>query len=128
MIYVAGGVYWVRDESISLPPNDVRNMHPRRPVVVISGPNTNSDPNWATVLIMPTSTATTHRTRFCVKLPAGCGNLDKKTWARVPAAQPLLKTDLQDQLGILPADKLEEIQGRLLDYMGLLEDEDEETP
>lgn len=122
----AGGVYVVRDRSLSLPPNHDRTVHEHRPVVVISGPNTNSDLVWRTVLVVPTSSSTTLRTRFCVKLSAGDGNLDRKTWARIPAIQPLLKADLETFLGILPADKLSEVQARCLEFMGLFDDEDDE--
>ncbi|WJK32708.1 hypothetical protein [Solwaraspora sp. WMMA2065] len=37
--------------------------------------------------------------------------------------QPLLKSDLQDHLGVLAAERLEEIQARLFQYMGLNIDE-----
>jgi mRNA-degrading endonuclease toxin of MazEF toxin-antitoxin module len=115
-----GGVYWVDDRTLTLPPNDIRDYHDRRPVVVLSSDVTNVDSAWKTVLIVPTSSSTKLWTRYCVKLGMGVANLDRKTWARVPAIQPILKADLSDYLGALPSEKLEEIQGRLLDFMGLL--------
>ncbi|MFI7552505.1 type II toxin-antitoxin system PemK/MazF family toxin [Micromonospora sediminimaris] len=117
---VIGGLYYVKDSIVSLPPNDGRNIHDeRRPVVVLSGPNTNSFAGWRTVLVAPTSTSTSLKTKYCVKLAAGEGNLPKKCWVRVVAVQPLLKSDLQDHLGVLSAARLEEIQARLFQYMGL---------
>lgn len=40
--------------------------------------------------------------------------------------QPILKADLSDFLGILPEAKLMELQARLLDYMGLADEEESE--
>src|SRR3954463_15952510 len=94
---VNGGVYLVPDQLLTLPPNDDRTVHPeRRPVVVLSGLRTNNAAEWPFVLAVPLSSSTTLKTEFCVKISAGEGNLTKKTWARIPAVQPLLKTDLQD--------------------------------
>ena len=90
---------------------------------MLSGDTTNDDPAWVTVLVVPLSSSTTRRTRFCVKLSVGEGNLSKKTWARVPAVQPLAKAHLQDFSGPLPVDKLEQIQARLFEYMGLTDDD-----
>lgn len=72
------------------------------------------------MLVVPTSSSTKLWTSYCVKLVAGTGGLDRKTWARIPAAQPFMKSDLGPHVGTLPADKLEEVHARLLDYMGLL--------
>lgn len=57
-------------------------------------------------------------------LRADAANLPKKGWVRVSAVQPLMKSQLGDLTGILTADKFEEVQARLLEYMGLT-DEDE---
>ena len=65
------------------------------------------------------SSETTRKTRFCVKIPADEANSGRKTWARVPAVQPLLKADLQDRFGLLPAARVEEVQARLFQYLGL---------
>lgn len=116
---INGGIYFVKDSAISLPPNDDRSYHERRPVVVLSGPDTNSFAGWRTVLVAPVSTSTSLKTTYCVKLAAGEGGLNKKCWVRVIAVQPLLKSDLEDRLGLLSAERLEEIQARLFQYMGL---------
>lgn len=128
---VVGGIYIVRDGALTLPPNDRRDVHPTRPVVVLSRPDTNVDPNWPVVLVCPLSSSTGLKTRFCVKLAAGEANSNKKTWIRVPAVQPLLKSELGSHTGTLDQDKLEEVQARLLEYLGLDDDPDlpdEEPP
>ena len=121
---VIGGVYYVADQALTLPPNDRRELHAeRRPVLVISGPKTNSDATWRFVLVAPISSSTSHRTRFCVQLGAGVANLSKKGWVRIPATQPLMKADLEDRTGIVPGPKLEEARARLMDYLGLTDEE-----
>ncbi|SEN89955.1 hypothetical protein SAMN05660976_08564, partial [Nonomuraea pusilla] len=35
-----GGVYWVADNRLTLPPNDERTVKPKRPVIVVSGDET----------------------------------------------------------------------------------------
>lgn len=117
-----GGVYLVADRDLSLPPKDDRLVHEeRRPVVVLSGLSTNGDTSWPVVLVVPLSTSTSRRTRFCVKIGAGEGNVTKRTWARVPAVQPLAKDSLQDHLGVLPAERLEQIHAKLLQYMDVID-------
>ena len=74
----------------------------------------------------PISSSTARKTGYCVKLNAGEGGLVKKGWVRVIAVQPLLKSDLQDRLGVVPAERLEEVQARLFQYLGLpIDDLDE---
>jgi hypothetical protein len=64
-LVVIGGVYYVRDSSITLPPNTERNFHDeRRPVVVLSGPDTNSNGGWRTILAAPISSSSSLKTGF----------------------------------------------------------------
>jgi mRNA-degrading endonuclease toxin of MazEF toxin-antitoxin module len=122
---VNGGVYYVKDSTISLPPNEGREPHEqRRPVVVVSGPTTNSNGGWPVVLVAPISSSTSRKTSYCVKLAAGEGGVAKRCWVRVVAIQPLRKADLEDRLGVLPATRLEEVQARLFQYLGLATEED----
>lgn len=117
---IIGGIYYVKDDTVSLPPNDDRDVHAeRRPVVVLSGPTSNSFGGWPFVLAAPISSSTSRKTKYCVKLGAGEGGVSKKCWVRIVAIQPLLKADLQDRLGVLTGERLEEIQARLFEYMGL---------
>ncbi len=116
-----GGVYYVRDESLRLLPEEERVTHDaRRPVLVITGPATNGDPAWPFVLGCPISRSTSRRTRYDVQLAAGQGGATKKCWIRVPAAQPLLKAQLEDRLGTLDERLLSQVQTRLAQYMGLV--------
>ena len=92
----------------------------RRPFVVLSGLRFNSDPEWRVVLGCPTSRSTQFRTELCVRLAAGEANLPKKCWIRVPALQAIPKTELQDHTGSLTAEKLREVQMRVLEYAGLI--------
>ncbi|SFL02889.1 mRNA-degrading endonuclease, toxin component of the MazEF toxin-antitoxin module [Streptosporangium canum] len=114
-----GGVYLVSDRSLTMPPNDQRNFHPKRPVIVLSGDAKNEQTSWPLVYVVPTSTATTLKTEYCVKLAQGVGNLPSKCWIRTVCAQPFLKEELGDYLGQLPAQVVLLIEENLFAYMGL---------
>lgn len=118
---IRGGVYLVADEVVSLDDGRRRSVHDeRRPFVVLSGLDFNNDAGWRVVLGCPTSSSTTFRTDLCVRLNAGEANVPKKCWIRVPALQPIPKTALEDLTGTLPATKLEELEMRVLQYLGLI--------
>src|ERR1035438_4955183 len=105
---VIGSLYLVNDSKLTLPPEQERQVHEeRRRFLVLSSPETNSDPEWPVVLGCPVSASTNFKTRFDVKLAYGEAGASKKCWIRVPAVQPLLKTDLEDLTGTLTADRLE---------------------
>ena len=90
-----GDIFYVEDKSLSLPPEDDREVHDRRrPCLVLSCAEKNSQRNWPIVLVAPISSSTTRRTEYCVKLSQGEGNVAKKCWVRVPAIQPVAKTDM----------------------------------
>lgn len=131
MEIIVGGIYWVADDEMVLEKVDDehREVHDeRRLFVVLSGLDHNGDRSWPSVLGCPISGSTSKKTPLCVKLPAGAANVTKKCWVRIPALQPLLKDDLQDRIGVLEQGKLEEVQARVLQYMGLLSDDEEPEP
>jgi mRNA-degrading endonuclease toxin of MazEF toxin-antitoxin module len=111
----------VADSKLTLLPKEERQVHDeRRRFVLLSGAETTSDEGWPVVLGCPVSGSTRYRTRFDVKLAYGEAGVTKKCWVRVPGAQPLLKADLEDLTGTLSAERLEEVQARLLEYLGLI--------
>lgn len=115
-----GGIYLVKEDAFTLPPEHLRIAHrERRPFLVLGG-DTNSEFAWPIVSGCPISSSTSFRTRFDIKLSCGEGGVSKKCWVRVPAVQPILKADLEDYLGALPADRLEEVEARVLLYLGVL--------
>jgi mRNA-degrading endonuclease toxin of MazEF toxin-antitoxin module len=117
---IVGGIYLVADSTIVLLPAESRAVHDsRRPVLVLSGSETNADPNWVVVLACPISSSTTRRTKFCVKLSAGEGNVTGKCWVRIPAVQALMKSNLEDHQGVITENRLAECYARLVEYMGL---------
>lgn len=119
--YVAGGVYLVPDKVLRLIPEESRDVHDeRRPVVVVTGGESNGDLDWPFLLACPVSGSTRRRTRFDVQLSRGQGGAVKKCWIRIPAVQPLMKTALEDRTGVLDEELLTQVQGRLAQYLGLL--------
>ena len=116
-----GGLYMVADQKIRLLPEGQRQEHEeRRRFVVLSRSETNLEDGWQVVLGCPVSGSTRFKTRFDVTLPYGEAGVTKKCWIREPSVQPLLKTDLEDLTGTLSAERLKEVQARLLEYLGLI--------
>jgi mRNA-degrading endonuclease toxin of MazEF toxin-antitoxin module len=87
-------------------------------VIVISGEAENENEEWPIVMVVPCSSQSSHRTKYCVKLNHGVANVDKKCWARVVAAQPLAKDEIGDFVGQLPADLLEDVYVNWAEYTG----------
>lgn len=99
--FAAGSLHWMADVLLKLPGDgQQRTQHPRRIVLIVSDQNqahgTNALPSstWPSVLAVPISSATTGRTRFDVRISAGEGNLERRSWARVPALQVVDKDHL----------------------------------
>lgn len=112
-----GGIYLVQDELVTLLPRDDRDLHESRPVIVLSSNEMNNQSVWPVVLVVPTSSQPDRATPFCVEIQRGQGNFDRRTWARVPAVQPMEKAELTRFQGPLPGPVLNEILGRLADYI-----------
>ncbi|MYQ46080.1 hypothetical protein GTW40_13595 [Streptomyces sp. SID4985] len=118
----SGGVYYVTDDKLRLIPDEDRQLHEtRRPVLVVTGPTTNSDVEWPFVLVCPISSSTSRRTRYDIQLAQGQGGVLKKCWVRVPAIQPLMKDKLGDRLGTIEGRLLSQVQVRLAQYLGMLD-------
>jgi len=118
---VLGGVYYVSDVALSMPPNNDRSYHDRRTVLVVSGATANRDASWPSVTVAPISGSLRWRSPNCVRLQLGDGGVTKHCWVRVPHVQPILKTDLVDFLGVLPAAKVREVQAHVAHYLGLFD-------
>ncbi|XKK40107.1 type II toxin-antitoxin system PemK/MazF family toxin [Nocardiopsis sp. ARC36] len=113
-----GGIYWVPDRLLALPPDYDREPHPQRTVVVISGDAENENDEWPIVLVAPCSSQSSRKTRYCVRLGHGVGNVQKKCWIRVAAAQPMAKDHIGDLVGHVPAPLLEDVYANLAEYTG----------
>lgn len=125
---MVGGIYLVADSSLQLPPAAKRNVHAeRRPFIVLSGPEWNRNDGWPLVLGCPLSSQTHWKTALCVKISAGEFGMDRKTWVRVPALQPLEKAQLEDRIGVLDGERLEIVQSRVVEYLGLLDSDEPGT-
>jgi mRNA-degrading endonuclease toxin of MazEF toxin-antitoxin module len=119
---VRGGVYYVRDDIMTLLPDVLRSViHTgRRFFVVLSGDETDQDEEWPIVSGCPISSSTTLKTKFDVKLGAGEGGVQKKCWVRIPALQSIEKQHLQDFSGLLDPSRIDQIDAALFLYLGQL--------
>lgn len=135
--FLAGSIYLVADERLRLAGSERTVHNARRPVLVVSDQNaangTNALPasDWPSLLVIPISSSTSHKTRFDVRLAAGEGNLTKKSWARVPGLQMIDKDYLDDLTGQVSPQVLDDVTAQILSYLGIIEPEpaaDEEEP
>ncbi|WP_428122584.1 type II toxin-antitoxin system PemK/MazF family toxin [Candidatus Poriferisodalis sp.] len=102
-----------------LPESD-RSLHASRPFVVLNDIG-NDQPNWPVVMGCPISSSAKSTTAFCIQLQSGVAGMQKTSWVRTPALQPLEKSDLLPSRwrGRLPARLLAEVRGSILYYLGL---------
>ncbi len=115
-----GGVYWVRDTRLTLPPEPEREIKSKRPVIVVSGDDHNEDADWPIALVVPISTSPKYATEFCQKLAARTANLPQAGWARVVAVQPVAKSEFLDYIGTVPSTTMALLTDNLFAYMGLV--------
>lgn len=113
-----GNLYWVPDTAVSLPPQTLkeRTVHPKRPFLVVSNDTVNTDVHWPIVLGFPLTTSHEFATSFCVNLPKGSCALPEESWVQVPLLQPLAKEKLREWVGPLPANEMETVRVRLVQY------------
>jgi len=112
-----GSVMWVPDAAVQMPPDAHRQMHAKRPVLVLSGDASNDDASWPIILAAPI-TSSDYSTEFDVKVGANQGGLSKKGWIRIPLIQPIAKTDVLERAGQLDAAIVAEVIARWLRYTG----------
>lgn len=115
-----GDVYDVYDDLIRMLPEGDRSLHASRPFVVLNDTG-NDHPNWPVVMGCPISSSARSATAFCVQLHIGEAGMDKASWVRIAALQPLEKSDLAPSRwrGRLPAERLAAVRGSILFYLGL---------
>lgn len=116
--YREGGIYLLPDAKVRFTPQGV--AHPeRRPFLILSRDLDNLRPDWEVVFGCPVSSQSSWTTQHDLKMPAGTANLPKKSWARIPMAQSVLKTDLEDYWGCIPSEMLLNARALLARYVGL---------
>lgn len=121
----AGSVYLVPDHSVKLPPEEDRETHPQRTVMVVSHDKINQSGDWAVIMVAPISGSTRFRTQYCVKLSAGEGNVTKKCWVRTSAVQPIAKSELGDYMGKVSEERLQDVMQELLSILPLAVEDDD---
>lgn len=115
-----GDVYDVDDDLLLMLPENERSFYASRPFVVLNDIG-NDQANWPVVLGCPISSSARSTTAFCIRLLAGEAGMDRASWIRVAALQPMEKADLVPSChrGRLPPRRLAEVRGSILYYLGL---------
>lgn len=114
-----GHVYWVPDAEIDLPPEQNRSQHPRRPVIVLTSDQKNTDSDWPIVVVCPLSSGA-QASEYDVRISANAGGLSSRGWARVCLIQPLDKKFLNDRIGQLDASVIDDVMANYLGYLGAI--------
>lgn len=115
-------VYWIPDEAVELPPTTraKRKMHNRRPFLVLSCDERNTEDVWPIVLGFPLSTSERLSTEYDVQIPRNECGLPDTSWVQVTLLQPIAKVHLLDRIGQLPANRMDIVIRNHFQYIGLV--------
>lgn len=94
-----GRLYWVPDRAVRFVSNGPRSEHSRRPVLIVSSDEYNSDEERPHVQVCPVSSG--HKSsKYDVPVKKFEGGLRTESWVRVEHSQAMLKSDLLDLLDL----------------------------
>lgn len=120
-LIIARGIYEVSDNAIRLPPEQGRQKHRVRFVVVMSEQQVCHSSAWPIVSCCPLSSSTKYDTEYDVIIPKGIvTGEDKETYARVHMIQPIEKHHLSNRVSTLPINLFDEIVANLAAHFGKL--------
>lgn len=118
-----GAVYWIPDEAVELPPTprEKRNLHKRRPFLILSIDERNAEEAWPVVLGFPLSTSDVFVSEYDVELAAGKANLPDRCIVQVALLQAIAKRHILDRIGQLDANDMEKVTVGHLRYTGFID-------
>jgi mRNA-degrading endonuclease toxin of MazEF toxin-antitoxin module len=120
-LIIARSIYEVPDGVIRLPPENDRQKHRVRFVVVMSEQKVCHSDAWPIVSCCPLSSSTRYDTEYDVVIPKGIvTGEDKETTARVHMIQPIEKAHLTNRVNTLPVDLFDAIIANLAAHFGKL--------
>ena len=120
-----GSLWTVRDKLIVFPedrlPSAKKTSHEFRTIVVLSRLEDCEDPTRIYVLMAPLSSNTRIKAKTDYLIPKGNGNLRDDSMVRLGLVQPILKTELEKEIGLLPESILEDLKAMISVIFGLIE-------
>ncbi len=115
---VAGGIYRLRDAVIKLPDSDLkgnRTKHDFRTVVVLSNQTICNSIACPVVTVVPLSHLLTPRAETDLIIPKSAANsLENDSRLLFGYSQPVLKSDLEKQIGELSEAEWEQVMGQIV--------------
>jgi mRNA interferase MazF len=101
-----GEIYWAQ-----LTPRSGSEQQGRRPVIVVSHDGFNQNVSWRSVIVVPVSTAAAQAQRgpTAVALTQGAGGLNRPSLAICHQVITLDRTKLTQQIGLLDAHQLAQV-------------------
>lgn len=118
--FKSGQIWVLRDVEVLFPtrPKETIELDKTRMVLIVQSEVHNLDPLYPCVLAAPITTDT-QKSRLCVSLDAGNGNLRRDSLLKLGFIQPILKIDLQRKIGDVTEETLLEIQDQLAENFGI---------
>lgn len=122
--YRQGEVVSADDALITIEPqlNPGKQTKGRRYLLVIQDPEPARDFKWPVLLVCPIHSDPTATSSWDVELPfpqKGVPVLEARSWVVIPSLQPVLKSDIKGQHGLIDFSVLGEVYGRLASYTGM---------
>lgn len=125
--FQAGGIYKTSDEKVLFPTRKNVKDKPRM-VVVMGNEKDLNDPTLPHVLAVPITTVFDLETTQDLPVDAGVGNLYEASIIKAGMIQPILKSDIQHDIGIMDTENFENLKATVFMNLGLgEEDADEEV-
>lgn len=117
-----GQIYLCDDKELMFPDEKLlrkRELHDKRPVLVVQDNEFNNNPAFPLIMITPISTKVIYKTYMDFELKKGKDPVKEDCYVRLYLTQPTLKTNLVSFVGKLVQDRIDEIKAIYIDYLGL---------
>lgn len=118
-----GQVYWYDDSKLVFPDEELigeRDIHDRRPVLIIQDSHYNNNPTLKVISVAPISSKGKFKSRLDYELKASIEPVKEDSFVRLYLIQPVLKIGLTGYEGKISDKAMSEIKAMVSFFYGLL--------